>query len=170
MNHKLSEVIQAAVDIDAGDPKRIQHFLKVQSFADYIASREKVPAEPAFLMEVAAILHDIGIHACEEKYHSTAGHYQELEGPPIARSILEEIGGFTDAQIERVLFLISHHHTYDPEQIDGIDYQILIEADFLVNLYEDGATEAAIANAREKVFKTNTGISLLEHLFLAKTH
>lgn len=93
-----------------------------------------------------------------------------MEGPPIARHILDEIGGFTEAQIERVLFLIGHHHTYDPEQIDGIDYQILIEADFLVNLYEDGASETAIANAREKVFKTNTGISLIERMFLAKTH
>ncbi|MGN0194096.1 MAG: HD domain-containing protein [Pseudoramibacter sp.] len=169
MNRKLTEVIQAAVEIDAGDPKRIQHFLKVQSFADYIASRESLPAETSFLLEVAAILHDIGIHACEEKYHSTAGHYQEIEGPPIARQILDDIGGFTEAQIERVLFLIAHHHTYDPKQIDGLDYQILIEADFLVNLYEDQAPESAIVNAKNKIFKTNTGLSLIEQMFLSKS-
>ncbi len=169
MNRKLTEIIQAAVEIDAGDPKRIQHFLKVQSFADYIASRENLPAETSFLLEVAAILHDIGIHACEEKYHSTAGHYQEIEGPPIARQILDDIGGFTEAQIERVLFLIAHHHTYDPKQIDGLDYQILIEADFLVNLYEDHSPESAIVSARDKIFKTNTGLSLIEQMFLVKS-
>ena len=32
---------------------------------------------------------------------------------------------------DRIAFLISHHHTID--QIDGMDYQILIEADYLVN-------------------------------------
>jgi uncharacterized protein len=169
MNRKLTEVIQAAVEIDAGDPKRIQHFLKVQSFADYISSRENLPAETSFLLEVSAILHDIGIHACEEKYHSTAGHYQEIEGPPIARQILDDIGGFTEAQIERVLFLIGHHHTYDSKQIDGLDYQILIEADFLVNLYEDHAPESAVMSARDKIFKTNTGLSLIEQMFLSKS-
>ena len=33
---------------------------------------------------------------------------------------------------ERVAYLIGHHHTYD--KIEGMDYQILVEADFLVNI------------------------------------
>ena len=52
--------------------------------------------------------------------------------------------------IERVKYLIAHHHTYDA--IDGIDYQILVEADFLVNILEDGlAKEAALHEDTEKL-------------------
>ena len=39
----------------------------------------------------AAILHDIGIHKAEEKYKSSAGNYQEIEGPPIAKAIMEKL-------------------------------------------------------------------------------
>jgi len=35
----------------------------------------------------ASILHDVGIKAAEEKHGSSAGHFQELEGPEIARKI-----------------------------------------------------------------------------------
>ena len=48
-----------------------------------------------------------------------------------------------------------HHHTYT--NIDGMDYQILVEADFLVNLYEDSVPKAAAQNALDKIFKTQTG-------------
>jgi len=47
------------------------------------------------------------------------------------------------------------HHTYD--NIDGLDYQILVEADFLVNLYEDDAGNRAIDKAYKRIFKTETG-------------
>ena len=46
--------------------------------------------------------------------------------------------GYDEAVIDRVLFLIAHHHTYTG--IEGEDYQILVEADFLVNLFEDGSS------------------------------
>ena len=42
---------------------------------------------------------------------------------------------------ERVQYLIGRHHTYN--DIDGIDYQILVEADFLVNMYEDSLSKKA---------------------------
>ena len=48
--------------------------------------------------------------------------------------MLKELGFDQDVS-NRVQYLIAHHHTYDA--IDGIDYQILIEADFLVNMYEE---------------------------------
>ena len=36
--------------------------------------------------------------------------------------------------MNRVAYLVGHHHS--PEQIDAIDYQILIEADDIVNASE----------------------------------
>ena len=52
-------------------------------------------------------------------------------------------------------YLIAHHHTYN--NIDGIDYQILVEADFLVNMCEDELSEEALQNAYRNIFRTETG-------------
>ena len=71
--------------------------------------------------------------------------------------------GFDTQTIERVAFLVGHHHTYDA--IDGADYRILVEADYLVNLYENGCSESAVLAAREKVFRTRTGTALLNAMF-----
>ena len=69
--------------------------------------------------------------------------------------------------IERVSYLVGHHHTYS--NIDGIDYQILVEADFLVNIDEDEMTkETAKKNVREKIFKTKSGTQMLDNLFLTE--
>ena len=55
----------------------------------------------------------------------------------------------------RISFLVSHHHTLD--QIDGIDYQIIIEADYLVNADESHFSGHNIKNMYDKIFKTETG-------------
>ena len=54
--------------------------------------------------------------------------------------MFEELGFDQDVS-ERVQYLIAHHHTYN--NIDEIDYQILVEADFLVNIMEDGLSKEA---------------------------
>ena len=41
--------------------------------------------------------------------------------------------GYDKKIIERVSYLVAHHHTYN--EIDDVDYQILVEADFLVNIH-----------------------------------
>lgn len=115
-----------------------------------------------FTLAAAAIVHDIGIHPAIEKYGSSLGKLQEQEGPAPARAMLCDLG-FDTQTIERVAFLVGHHHTYDA--IDGTDYQILVEADFLVNLYEDDCSENAVLAAREKVFRTRTGITLINAMF-----
>ena len=119
----------------SGDPKRIQHFTKVHSYAKLIGEREQLSPEELYILEAAAYTHDIGIKPAEEKYGSSAGKLQEQEGPAVARGMLMRLG-FAENVIERVCYLIGHHHTYTG--IEGRDYQILVEADFLVNLYEDG--------------------------------
>ncbi len=59
--------------------------------------------------------------------------------------------------------MVGHHHTYSG--IYGNDLQILIEADFLVNLYEDNSSEKSIKTAGEKIFRTKTGKELLKNMF-----
>ncbi len=160
---KSTELIQAAISFDRGDAKRIQHFLKVYEFAALLGRLENLPEETQAILETAAILHDIGIHAAEEKYHSSAGKYQEIEGPAPARAILQRLGGYEETFIERVCYLIAHHHTYNV--VDAVDYQILLEADFLVNAYEDNLSKEAITSFRDKVFHTASGIQLLQTIY-----
>ena len=146
----------------AGDPKRIQHFIKVYTFAKMIGEKEKLPAGEQFILETAAIVHDIGIKPAEEKFGQCGGKLQEKEGPAAAQKLLTALG-YPEKVIERVCYLVGHHHTYDG--IDGMDYQILVEADFLVNLYEDGVSGEAVERAGEKIFRTKSGTDILETMF-----
>ena len=148
-----------------GDAKRINHALKVYGFAHTICRSENVNGTRQDVIELAAILHDIGIHEAEKKYHSTAGNYQEIEGPPIARQILMT-RGVPQEVIDRVCYLIGNHHSYS--KIDDIDFQILVEADFLVNIFEDDMQIKAIESIQNKYFKTSSGREILITMYLAK--
>ena len=64
----LNQLHLAMLGLYKGDAKRIQHFCKVHSYAKLIAECEKVDKETLFVLEAAALTHDIGIHLCEEKY------------------------------------------------------------------------------------------------------
>ncbi len=159
---KIGNVISAMIEYYAGDARRIQHFLKVYAYAKAIGELESVAPALLELLEVAAVVHDIGIKISEEKYNSSAGNYQQLEGPPIARCMLKELG-YEEEFIERVCYLIAHHHTY--HNMEGLDYQILVEADFLVNISEDEMDAKAIESIRGKIFRTKTGRMFLDRIF-----
>lgn len=80
------------------------------------------------------MVHDCGIKPGEAKYGRNDGKIQEQEGPQAAEKLLLD-AGFVKEDRERICYVVGHHHTYN--NINGLDYQILIEADFLVNFYED---------------------------------
>ncbi len=146
----------------AGDPSRSQHLLKVHDFAAIIGCAEGLSPQQQRLLEIAALVHDIGIKPAEEKYGSCAGPYQEKEGPAPARALLAPLG-ITGAELDRICYLISRHHTYT--NVDGIDYQILLEADFLVNLFENNTPKKNQLAAVKKIFKTRRGIELACDMF-----
>ena len=158
----INNLHMAMIELYHGDAKRIQHFCKVHSYAKLIAEMENVEAETLFILETAALTHDIGIHLCEEKYGNSNGKLQEKEGPAIAEKLLEDLG-FSKEVSERVQYLIAHHHTYD--NIDGIDYQILVEADFLVHMHEDELPEEAMQNAYRNIFRTEAGKKICREMF-----
>lgn len=163
--NNLDLLYQNMIDYYEGDAKRIQHFVKVHSFASLIAHMERLSDEQLIILEAAAYVHDIGIKPAERLYGSSNGKYQEMLGPAQAEIILKKCG-FTDEQIKRICYLVGHHHTYS--DIDGADYQILVEADFLVNLYEDNSSDEAIQYAYENIFKTQTGKSICKAMYSIK--
>ena len=159
---QLDDLFMDMIAYYDGDPKRSQHFTKVHSYARLIGIGEELDDASLFILEAAAYTHDIGIRVAEEKYGRCDGKLQEQEGPIIAQKMLSQLG-FENYIVERICFLIGHHHTYD--NIDGLDYQILVEADFLVNLYEDDAGNRAIDKAYKRIFKTETGKKIFRLMF-----
>lgn len=158
----LNKLHLAMIKLYRGDAKRMQHFCKVHSYAKLIAENENMDKKDLFILETAALTHDIGIHLCEEKYGNCNGKLQEKEGPAIAKKLLQELG-FAEDVSERVQYLIAHHHTYD--KIDGMDYQILVEADFLVNIMEDNLSKEAASHAYHTIFKTECGKQICRDMF-----
>ena len=81
----INKLHMAMIELYHGDAKRTQHFCKVHSYAKLIAEMENVDAKTLFILETAALTHDIGIHLCEEKYGNCNGKLQEKK----ARSLLK---------------------------------------------------------------------------------
>ena len=160
----IARLIAKMVEYETGSPGRVQHFLKVYGFAQAIGRAEKLDERTQAVLEVSAVVHDIGIKPSLEKYGSSAGNYQELEGPGPAAQILDGLGLDEDFAA-RVCYLIGHHHTY--QKINGMDYQILIEADFLVNIFEGELKEEQIRSVMEKYFRTKTGKQFLCSMYLS---
>ena len=160
---RLTALYDRMVSYYAGEPARIQHFVKVHSFARRIGLAEGLDSKTQLTLEAAALVHDIGIKPAEAIYGSCEGPYQEALGPAPARELLESLDFPADVT-ERVCYLVGHHHT--DMGIDGMDYQILVEADFLVNLYEDSVPKAAAQNVLDKIFKTQTGKTICKEMFV----
>lgn len=161
---RLSDLILKMTEYESGCVERVNHFLKVWAFAKTIAEGENFPAETREILEAAAVVHDIGIRVCLEKYGHCRGPAQEKEGPPVAEAMLP-LCGYTAEETARVSFLVGHHHTV--ENVEGDDWRALLEADFLVNAFEGGMGAEAIRAARETFFRTRTGTALLDTMYPA---
>ncbi|WP_294408246.1 HD domain-containing protein [uncultured Ruminococcus sp.] len=161
---EISSLIIKMTEFFNNDPKRIQHFIKVYTFARVIGRAEQLDINSMYCLDTAAVVHDIGIKPAEEKYGAghCGGKLQEELGPEPARKMLTELG-YDEGVIDRVCFLIAHHHTYTG--VDGDDWQILLEADFMVNAFEDNLSKESIINFRDKIFITNTGTKMLNDMF-----
>jgi putative nucleotidyltransferase with HDIG domain len=144
------------------DFKRVNHALKVARYAEQILKMEG--GNPLVIMG-AAYLHDIGIHEAEKKYGNNSGQYQETEGPSIAKEILEK-SNVQKEMVEEICDIIGHHHS--PREGETLNFQILYEADWLVNIEEEGISkdQEKVQKLIGKVFKTVTGKELAEKLYL----
>lgn len=161
---KIADVIAKMISFSNGNLNDINHFLKVYTFAKTIGEKEQLDFVTQETLEIAAVVHDIACPLCREKYGNTNGKAQEAEGPSLAEEFLRELG-CAEKIIERVCFLVGHHHTY--EDVDDLDYQILLEADFLVNAEEGQLPKPAIEAAEKQIFKTPAGRSFLCEMYLS---
>ena len=159
----VEKLLKEMFAFNHGDPAKIQHLTKVYAYAQLIGSEEGLSEDALRVLCMAAILHDIGIRPCEERFGHCTGKMQEEYGPAYAAEILGKFPEVTKEETERVLFLIARHHTYEP--VEGMDHRILLEADFLVNAFEGALGKDVVLNARKSFFRTEAGTALLNKMF-----
>ena len=160
--NKIGSVSAAMIAYYQGEIHSINHFLKVYGFAKTIGEKEELDPANLEILEVAALMHDIGIKVSLEKYQSSDGIYQQIEGPPLAKAMLTGMDYPSNFTV-RVCWLIAHHHDYP--SVRELDHQILVEADFLVNAYEQALSEESLCDGYTGIFKTQTGRELFQALY-----
>lgn len=156
------QMIVKMVDFYQGNLGDINHFIKVHAFASLLGKLEKLDEETQTTLEIAAIVHDISCPLCREKYGDTDGNHQEAESEPLVREFLAEFSLPVSVE-ERVVYLVTHHHTYT--NVAGMDYQILLEADYLVNAGESEKYAKAMPEFKKHVFHTAAGIRMLDSMY-----
>ncbi len=146
------------------DFKRIGHATRVARYAEKIGKEEK--GNTAVIL-VSAYLHDIGIKEAERKHGSTAAIYQEEEGPPIAKGILDGLGA-REALIEEVCDIVGHHHHPRPEE--NVEFKTVYDADMIANLEakhkKDPIEPEKLKGIVEKSFLTKSGGELARKVLL----
>lgn len=160
---RCERIVEEMKETFGDDHRRIEHALQVLANAEAILDAER--ADP-LVVKAAAILHDIGIREAERKYNSSAPRFQEREGPPIARAILERLGVEEDT-IEHVCRIIGSHHS--AKGIDTPEFRIIWDADWLANIPEEfpNASREKLEALVTRLFKTDKGQALAHERFLS---
>lgn len=158
----VSQIMSKMIAFSEGNIHDIDHFIRVWAYAKTIAESEQVDSETQYIIEIAAITHDIACPLCRKKYGNTNGKHQEVEGSLMVESFLSD-AGMSMHQMERIKYLVGHHHTLSA--IDGLDHQILVEADYIANASENGYDAKNIANFLNRIAKTSAGTQLIRSVF-----
>lgn len=145
--------------------RSVEHSLKVYAYAQGIGGGEGLTGDDMTVIEAAALLHDVGIPAALKIHGSAAGEFQEKEGAAIAPELLEK-GNIPERLRERVRWLVGHHHTEALAKDDRL-LQILMEADYLVNLAEGNLPGRQPMDVCDSFFVTETGKRYLRDIFLS---
>lgn len=162
MSELMGNISRKLIEYFGNDVRRINHAMKVAAFAKSIGENEGLSEQELFIVETCGYLHDVGIKKGEELHGSSAGPYQEQYGPDITRELLKGMP-IEPEVLERICYIIGNHHSYP--KIDGVDFQVLVEADFIINIYEDQMELSSIKSIYDKIFKTKTGLSYLEKMY-----
>ncbi len=157
----ISDAMKKMIEISNGSRHDIDHFIKVWAYARTIGELEGLDKDTQLTLEYAAIVHDIACPGLRAEFGSCPGIKQQEVGGPMAREFFQD-SDLPQEMTDRIVYLVEHHHTF--KNVDGLDYQILLEADYLVNSGESEKYRRDVEAFRSRVFKTKTGLSLLASL------
>jgi hypothetical protein len=157
-----NEIIKKMITCFGYNSNHINHAYRVLHYAEEISGIEK--GVPDVVIS-SAILHDIGIPNCEKNYKSIEGQLQEREGPPVAREILESLS-MDEEIIKEVCEIIGCHHS--PGEIGTINFKIMWDADWLVNLPDvyDVKDRIKLQEIITKTFMTKAGLKKAIEIYL----
>lgn len=158
----VSEAIIKMIGNSEGSQYDICHFLKVWAYAKNIGEQEGLDELTQQTLEFAAIVHDIACPILRREYGNSPHDLQEKYGPPMVREFYRD-SGMSEEMLERICYLVGHHHTFT--DVYGLDYRILLEADFLVNAGENEKYRNSVDRFRQEVFRTKTGTALLNSMY-----
>lgn len=159
----IADATQKMIEFYESSLHDVEHSMKVWGYARTIGQLEGLDEHAQHVLELAAVVHDIACPLCRKKYGSASGKNQERESPELVEAFFADLPVARE-DVERISWLVAHHHTY--ENVEGTDYQILLEADYLVNACESSYSRQAIETFRKKVFRTKTGTELLDSMYL----
>ncbi len=115
----------------------------------------------------AAYLHDIGIKHAEAKHNSSAAKHQEIEGPRVARELMENLGAKKEL-VDEVCDIIGHHH--HPGQDESLNFKVLYDADMLTNMAEcekkNGVDPKEFSAKLDRLFLTEEGTRLAKEVLI----
>ncbi len=149
----VGKLIAAVKEVFGEDRKRIDHAMRVLASARSIM--QEVGGDSKVVI-AAALLHDIGIRAAEEKWGSATARYQEKEGPPIAEKIMKDLS-FDPERMDHVSRIVANHHS--AKDIDTPEFRIIWDADWIENLPEmfPDTPPEVMAEKIDSLLKTKTG-------------
>lgn len=146
MNESINKVAKRMKQYHHADPAKVQRFVRVYTLSKTIGELEHLPEQTQENLELSALMHAV---AGEDK---TA----------VITQILSECS-LDDEVIERVCYIVENRHNYD--HVSGLDHQILIEAEMIVDFKEHDTPEKEIIRLAEERFITNYGKLMLKRAF-----
>ena len=157
MKKPETKLLLDALLYEEGHPRRTQHILKVYALAKLLGECSGLGEEERQILQAAAILHDIPIKYCKERYKGDACQAnQQKEAPGLVRDFLQQ-AGYPPDYLPRVLELVVNHHCYTGPHSQLL--QLLIEADLIVNAYEEPLFEEERVYVR-RLFHSDAGKEL----------
>lgn len=155
---RVNEILIEALKFENGHIRRTQHILKVHSLAKLFAKKLGLDKKALELLEIAAILHDIGIKSCKDKGVNPSLENQLIEVKMILSNFSKKYE-ISPKEEKEIYFLIENHHNY--LDLNNLSHQILIEADLIINIFEKN--KEGIEGYRE-YFRTDIGREILDTL------
>lgn len=158
----MTDLLQKMLARPDTTPHDAAHMMKVWGYTHLICDMEQVTRSVRLLAESEAAVHDIACPLCREKYGRADGFLQECESEDLLKPFLTDCG-LSAKQIDRIIHVVSYHHS--PKMADGLDFQILLEADYLTNAEESGYPWERIREAAGNLFQTASGLLLLKTIY-----
>jgi len=165
MENMVDQIRRQMIDYYAGkDTSQIAHTLCVHEYTRTLAVQEQYDPRQIILLEIAALLHDVGCPISKELYGNSLPVNQEREGAKITSEWLGKYGELSEEEVKWITDTVGAHHQFAKARELG--FETLFEADLIVNLFEGYYKKENARTYFDKLVTTSAGRGLFTTLFL----